>query len=65
MNTKKQATQERPVDPERKMALKRLPPHIREQMTPEEIELFLYGEEWPDALFQKLDEFIIKDDENS
>jgi hypothetical protein len=65
MTPKKTAPPERPVDPERKMALRSLPPHIREQMTPEEIELFLYAEEWPEELFAKLDEFILRDGGNA
>ena len=34
---------------------------IRESLTPEEKEMFLTGEQWPDSLFTKLDEFIIKE----
>ncbi len=49
-------------DPERQQAFKSLPPHIRESMTPEEVEIFLYGSEWPETLFDKLDEFIVKDE---
>jgi hypothetical protein len=65
MPMKKKAPGERPGDPERKKAFKSLPPHIREQMTQEEIDLFLYAEEWPEALFQKLDEFIVKDGQDA
>jgi hypothetical protein len=46
-------------DSERAMALKALPPNIREQLTEEETELFLNGEEWPEAMFKKLEEFIV------
>lgn len=49
------------ADPERTMALKSLPPHIRETLTPEETDLFLYAEEWPEELFKKMEEFIIAD----
>lgn len=48
-------------DPERKGALESLPPHIRDNLTEEELELFLYSEEWPDSLFEKMNEFIVKD----
>jgi hypothetical protein len=38
-----------------------LPLNIKESLTQEEKELFLYAEQWPDSLFEKLEEFIIKD----
>jgi len=46
---------------ERKIAFESLPPVIRETLTAEEKEIFLNGEEWPEELFSKLDEFIIKE----
>lgn len=49
-------------DPERKMALESLPPHIRNSMDEEEKHLFLYAETWPESLFEKLDEFILPDE---
>ncbi len=55
---KKNTNMDRKPDPERAMALKSLPPHIREKMSDEEIELFLFSEEWPEELFSKLEEFI-------
>ena len=60
MTRKKRVQKEKP-DPERKEALESLPPHIRDHLTEEEVELFLYSEEWPDSLFEKMNEFIIKD----
>ncbi|MBI9090501.1 MAG: hypothetical protein JEZ12_14895 [Desulfobacterium sp.] len=50
------------TDAQRTMALKALPPHIREQLTEEETELFLNGEEWPESMFEKLGEFIIPEE---
>ncbi len=49
------------IEKERKEAYESLPPGIRESLTPEEKKLFLTAEQWPDSLFTKLDEFIIKD----
>ena len=46
---------------ERKIAFDSLPPAIRENLSPEEKEIFLTAEEWPEELFQKLDEFIVKE----
>lgn len=45
---------------ERAEAFKSLPPSIRNSMSDEEKELFLQGEEWPESLFEKLSEFIVK-----
>ena len=45
---------------ERQIAFESLPPAIRETLTPEEKEMFLTSEEWPEELFAKLDEFIIR-----
>lgn len=48
---------------ERAMALKSLPPNLRNSMTEEEKELFLSGEEWPESMFEKLSEFIVKSED--
>ncbi|WP_321492262.1 hypothetical protein [uncultured Desulfobacter sp.] len=42
-------------------AYESLPPVIKEGLTPEEKEMFLTAEEWPDSLFAKMDEFIVKE----
>lgn len=52
---------EKKIDRERQLSYDSLPPSIREAMTEEEKQLFLYAEEWPEALFDKLEEFIVKD----
>lgn len=52
---------EKKPDMDRQTAFDSLPPNIRENMTEEEKQLFLYAEEWPESLFEKLDEFIVKD----
>lgn len=44
---------------ERAMALKSLPPSVRNSLTDEEKDLFLNAEVWPDSMFEKLSEFII------
>ncbi|MDD9304964.1 MAG: hypothetical protein HUK40_22535 [Desulfobacter sp.] len=46
---------------ERKIAFESLPPAVKESLTQEEKEIFLTAEKWPDPLFAKLDEFIIKE----
>lgn len=45
----------------RQEAYESLPPIIKDSLTPEEKELFLTAEQWPDSLFAKLDEFITKE----
>ncbi len=49
------------IDKERQMSYDSLPPSIKESLTEEEKELFLHAEQWPDSLFKKLEEFIVKD----
>ena len=44
----------------RQEAYESLPPSVKESLTPEEKEIFLTAEQWPDSLFTKLDEFISK-----
>lgn len=48
-------------DPERMAALRSLPLHIKETLTKEEVDAFLYEEVWPDSLFDKLKDFIVKE----
>ena len=49
------------IDKERKMAYDALPLNVKESLSEEEKELFFYAEQWPDFLFEKLEEFIIKE----
>ena len=50
------------VDPERMAILRSLPVEIKEQITGEEAQAFLYGEPLPDSLAEKLKEYIVVDD---
>lgn len=45
----------------RQEAYESLPPIIKDSLTPEEREMFLTAEQWPDSLFIKLDEFMTKE----
>ncbi len=54
----KKSVKETKIDPERKMAFESLPPNIKNGLTEDEKELFLYAEEWPDTLADKLSEFL-------
>lgn len=53
---------ERP-DPERVAILRSLPLEIKEQITGEEAEAFMYNRELPESLLEKLKEYIVADDE--
>lgn len=46
---------------ERRISFDSLPPAIRESLTEEEQEIFLTADQWPEELFAKLDEFIVKE----
>lgn len=65
MKKNKKADKEKKTDPQRRMAFESLPPHLRDQMTPEEVELFLYAEAWPDTLMKKMEAFIVPQDDKS
>lgn len=46
---------------ERQESFESLPVAIKESMSEEETHAFLYEEEWPESLFKKLDEFILRE----
>lgn len=46
------------IIPERMAALRSLPIEIKQQLTGEEAQAFLYGEELPDDLAEKLKDYI-------
>lgn len=46
---------------ERLQSFESLPISIKENLSDEEVQAFLNEEEWPESLFEKLDEFILKD----
>ncbi len=45
---------------ERMEAFKSLPPAIRNSLTPEEQEIFLNSDVWPETLCEKLSEFLFR-----
>lgn len=52
---------ERKPDPQRVAALRSLPIEIKEQITGEEAEAFMYNEELPDSLQEKLKNYLDED----
>lgn len=50
-------------DPERVAILRSLPLEIKEQITGEEAEAFMYNRELPDSLLEKLHDYLVIDTE--
>ena len=50
-------------DPERMAALRSLPIEIKQRITGEEARAFLYKEELPDSLLDKLKDYLIPENE--
>ena len=46
-------------DPARMEALRLLPKEIAETLTKEEIKIFLFEDEWPDTLAEKLKDYLV------
>lgn len=44
-------------------ALRNLPLDIKQSLTKEEADAFLYEEEWPDSLIAKLKDYLVDKDE--
>jgi hypothetical protein len=49
------------IVPERMSVLKSLPLEIKQQLTGEEAQAFLYGEELPESLIEKLKDYVVLD----
>jgi hypothetical protein len=60
MNEKK--LQRRKPDPERMQALRSLPVHVKQGLTREEADAFLYDEVWPDSLLEKLKDYLVDEE---
>ena len=49
-------------DPERVAVLRSLPLEIKEQITGEEADAFMYNRELPDSLIKKLGDYLVDED---
>jgi len=47
------------VDSGRLEVLRRMPKEILNKLTQEEIKIFLYQDEWPDSLREKLKDYLV------
>ena len=61
MNKKAGFRKEKP-DPERMAVLRALPIEIKQKISGEEAQAFLYKEELPDSLMEKLKDYIVIED---
>ncbi|MFH1215737.1 MAG: hypothetical protein V1706_04455 [Pseudomonadota bacterium] len=52
----------RKPDPQKMAILRSLPIDVKQQITGEEAEAFLYGEELPDSLLEKLKDYLVDTD---
>ncbi len=50
---------DRKPDPARMRALRGLPLEIKQTLTGEEVDAFLFEEEWPDSLREKLKDYLV------
>jgi hypothetical protein len=48
----------RSPDPARMQVLRSLPVEVKQKLTKEEVEAFLYEEVWPDSLYEKLKDYM-------
>jgi hypothetical protein len=51
----------RKPDPQKMKVLRSLPLKIKQSLTKEEVDAFLYEEVWPDSLEEKLKDYITED----
>jgi hypothetical protein len=49
------------ANPEKIHVLRRLPQKIKESLTKEEVDAFLFEDVWPDSLIEKLKDYIIEE----
>ncbi|SHO51716.1 hypothetical protein SAMN02745220_04189 [Desulfopila aestuarii DSM 18488] len=50
-------------DPERVAILRSLPLEVKQQISGEEAEAFMYNRELPDSLLEKLKDYIVREEE--
>ncbi len=60
--TEKNSQKKDKPDPERMAVLRSLPIEIKEMITGEEAQAFLYKEELPDSLLEKMKDYLVDDE---
>ena len=61
MDKKVDSRKDKP-DPERMAVLRALPIEIKQQITGEEAQAFLYNKELPDSLMEKLKDYLVPEE---
>ena len=59
----KDESQRRKPDPAKMQALRSLPLEVKQSLTKEEADAFLYDEVWPDSLLEKLKDYLADEGE--
>ena len=54
--------EKRKPDPVKMKVLRSLPVEIKQTLTKEEVDAFLYKEEWPDSLREKLKDYLVDEE---
>ena len=52
----------RKPDPAKMQALRSLPLHVKQTLTKEEADAFLYEDVWPDSLLEKLKDYLVDEE---
>jgi hypothetical protein len=52
-------------DPEKMEALRSLPIEVKQSLTKEEADAFLYDDVWPDSLIEKLKDYMVDQEKGS
>ena len=55
----------RKPDPAKMQALRSLPLEVKQSLTKEEVDAFLYEDLWPDSLLEKLKDYLVDEDKRS
>jgi hypothetical protein len=61
----KETTPKRKPDPEKMQALRSLPIAVKQSLTKEEADAFLYDDVWPESLLEKLKDYMVTQDNGS
>ena len=59
--SKEQKCSVRKADPEKIQVLRMLPREVKESLTKEEADAFLFDDVWPDSLKEKLKDYIVEE----
>ena len=58
----KDESQRRKPDPAKMQALRSFPLEVKQSLTKEEADAFLYDEVWPESLLEKLKDYLVDED---